>query len=81
MYTMLADSLNNSGWRVRLAACKTLPKLHKDINKDLCNKLLLCAWEDWSPAVRQAAAQALGETAHGKVENGCADILHITIKT
>lgn len=64
---MIADRLNDSGWRERLVACKTLPKLHGVINKDLCSKLLVCAWEDWSQAVRQAAAQALGQTAHGQV--------------
>ena len=65
--TMIADLLNNSDWRARLAACKTLAKLHKNINKDLCDKLLVCAWEDWRPAVRLAAAQTLGQSSHGKV--------------
>lgn len=79
---MIADLLNHSGWRERLAACKVLSKVHTDINKDMRCKLLLCAWEDWSPAVRQAATQALGHTAHGKVDDterivvNCLSYLH-----
>jgi len=34
--------------------------------QDLCSKLVVLTWEDWSPEVRQAAAQALGLSGHGK---------------
>lgn len=64
---MLAEQLNNSGWQERLAACQMLHRLHGGINKDVCSKLVVLVWEDWSPEVRQAAAQALGLTGHGKV--------------
>ena len=64
---MLADQLNNSGWQQRLAACNVLPLLHGSIKRDVCSKLLVMAWEDWSPEVRQEAAKALGRTCHGKV--------------
>ena len=64
---MVADYLNNSGWQERLAACNLLPMLHNGINRDLCDKLLVLTWEDWSPEVKQAASRALGLTSHGKV--------------
>ena len=64
---MLVDRLNTSGWKERLITCRTLSRLHGNMSKDLCSKLLVCVWEDWSPEVRQAAAQALGHTGHGKV--------------
>ena len=35
--------------------------------QDLCFKLVVLSWEDWSPEVRQAAAIALGLTGHAKV--------------
>ena len=36
-------------------------------SQDLCFKLVVLSWEDWSPEVRQAAAIALGQTGHAKV--------------
>lgn len=67
VHTMLADQLNNSGWPERWTACNLLPKLHGGICKDHSSKLLLLAWDDWSPEVRQAAAKAIGLIGLGKV--------------
>lgn len=64
---MLADLLNNSGCQERLAACNILPLLQGTISKDMCSKLVVLVWEDWNPEIRDAAAKALGKTAHGKV--------------
>ena len=67
VHVLLAEQLNSSGWQERLAVCQMLHRLYGGINKDLCSKLVVLTWDDWSPEVRQAAAQALGLTGHGKV--------------
>ncbi len=74
---MLADRLNASSWRERLITCRTLSHLHGNMSKDLCSKLLVCVWEDWSPEVQQAAAQSLGLTGHGKVRGHHSDHTHL----
>ena len=37
--------------------------------QDVSGRLVVMSWEDWSSTVRDAAAQALGKTGHGKVRN------------
>ncbi|XP_072283750.1 HEAT repeat-containing protein 4 [Pyxicephalus adspersus] len=64
--SLLGEALNRSNWRDRIVACRVLSRLHKDISRDLKNKLNHLMWNDWSPAVRSAAAKALGSLGQGK---------------
>ncbi|XP_051502420.1 HEAT repeat-containing protein 4 [Myxocyprinus asiaticus] len=57
--SLLAEELNSANWKTRVQACHSIAQLNFPINKDICNKLMYIMWNDWSPAVRQAAAQAL----------------------
>ncbi|KAK3595827.1 hypothetical protein CHS0354_014647 [Potamilus streckersoni] len=66
VHSMVAEQLNSSSWRHKVIACKILPTLHGDINKDITNKLADLMWNDWNAEVRHAAAQCLGKTGHGR---------------
>ena len=79
MHSLLADQLNNSGWRERLAACTVVPLLHHSVNKDLCTKLLTLTWDDWSTEVQHAAAKALGGTSHAKVGKALGGTSHAKV--
>ena len=46
------------------------------VSQDVSGRLVGLAWNDWSPDVRTAAAQALGQTGHGKV---CLLHLHLLL--
>ena len=35
--------------------------------QDVCDKLVVLMWTDWSPEVRDMAAEALGKLGKGKV--------------
>ena len=35
--------------------------------QDVCDKLVVLMWKDWSPEVRDVAAEALGKLGKGKV--------------
>lgn len=59
--SLLAEELNSANWRTRVQACTSFAQLRSQINKDLCNKLIHMMWNDWSCAVRHAAALALSE--------------------
>ncbi|XP_058605964.1 HEAT repeat-containing protein 4 isoform X2 [Onychostoma macrolepis] len=59
--SLLAEELNSANWRTRVQACTTIAQLRSPINKDLCNKLIYMMWNDWSCAVRHAAALALSK--------------------
>ena len=37
------------------------------------------SWDDWSPDVRMAAAQALGTTGHAKVSANLTQLCHLTV--
>ena len=43
--------------------------LSHSLPQDVCHHLVVMSWEDWSPAVRDAASQALGKTGHGNVNS------------
>ncbi|XP_052772793.1 HEAT repeat-containing protein 4-like isoform X2 [Mya arenaria] len=66
VHCMVAEQLNSSSWRHKVIACKILPTLSGDINKDITNKLSDLMWNDWHSEVRRAAAQCLGKTGHGR---------------
>ncbi|XP_018417700.1 PREDICTED: HEAT repeat-containing protein 4 [Nanorana parkeri] len=66
VHSLLGEALNRSNWKDRIVACRTLSHLHGDIRKDLKNKLNHLMWNDWSPAVRWAAAKVLGSLGQGK---------------
>ncbi|XP_052225265.1 HEAT repeat-containing protein 4-like isoform X2 [Dreissena polymorpha] len=66
VHSMVAEQLNSSSWRHKIIACKILPTLRGDINKDITNKLSDLMWNDWQVDVRRAAAQCLGKTGHGR---------------
>ncbi|XP_031746830.1 HEAT repeat-containing protein 4 isoform X3 [Xenopus tropicalis] len=66
VHAMLGEALNNGNWRDRVLACRALSQLHGHGNQDLRNKLNYLMWEDWSPAVKQAAARSLGIMGCGK---------------
>ncbi|KAK7153152.1 hypothetical protein R3I93_011148 [Phoxinus phoxinus] len=59
--SLLAEELNSANWRTRVQACTSIAQLRSQINKDLCNKLIHMMWNDWSCAVRHAAALALSK--------------------
>ncbi|XP_009291427.2 HEAT repeat-containing protein 4 [Danio rerio] len=59
--SLLAEELNNANWTARVQACNSIAKLKSPINKDVCTKLLHVMWNDWSGAVRHAAALALSK--------------------
>ncbi|XP_056333236.1 HEAT repeat-containing protein 4 [Danio aesculapii] len=59
--SLLAEELNNANWNARVQACNSIAKLKSPINKDVCTKLLHVMWNDWSCAVRHAAALALSK--------------------
>ncbi|XP_077096022.1 HEAT repeat-containing protein 4 isoform X2 [Siphateles boraxobius] len=59
--SLLAEELNSVNWRTRVQACTIIAQLRSQINKDLCNKLIHMMWNDWSCAVRHAAALALSK--------------------
>ncbi|XP_075701082.1 HEAT repeat-containing protein 4 isoform X2 [Rhinoderma darwinii] len=66
IHVMLAESLNSGNWRERVMSCKALSLLHGNISQVVKNKLSHLMWNDWSPAVRGAAAKALGTLDQGK---------------
>lgn len=66
IYSLLGEALNRSNWKDRIVACRALSRLHGDTSRDLKNKLSHLMWNDWSPAVRWAAAKALGSLGQGK---------------
>ncbi|XP_070540803.1 HEAT repeat-containing protein 4-like isoform X2 [Ptychodera flava] len=66
VHSMVAEQLNSTSWKQRVIACKILPRLHGQINKDLTHKLSNLMWHDWHQEVRKIAAQTLGRTGHGK---------------
>ncbi|XP_053407054.1 uncharacterized protein LOC123546772 isoform X2 [Mercenaria mercenaria] len=66
VHSMVAEQLNSSSWRHKIIACKILPTLRGDINRDITNKLTDLMWNDWHSEVRRAAAQCLGKTGHGR---------------
>ncbi|CAH1785083.1 unnamed protein product [Owenia fusiformis] len=66
VHSMISEQLNSSSWRHKIIACKLLPKLHGQINKDLAQKLANLMWNDWHSEVRKVAAQTLGKCGHGK---------------
>ncbi|KAL4231204.1 HEAT repeat-containing protein 4 [Mactra antiquata] len=66
VHAMVAEQLNSSSWRHKVIACKILPTLKGDINKDITNKLSDLMWNDWHAEVRRASAQCLGKTGHGR---------------
>ena len=37
------------------------------VSQDVCDKLVVLMWKDWSPEVRDIAAEALGKLGKGKV--------------
>lgn len=49
-----------------MIVCKTLPLLHKSLNRDLLRKLIHIMWNDPHKQVRIAASQVLGKTGNGK---------------
>ncbi|XP_050989475.1 HEAT repeat-containing protein 4 isoform X2 [Labeo rohita] len=59
--SLLAEELNSANWRTRVQACTSIAQLRSPLNKDLCNKLIYMMWNDWSSAVRHAAALALSK--------------------
>ncbi|KAL1258323.1 hypothetical protein QQF64_011567 [Cirrhinus molitorella] len=59
--SLLAEELNSANWGTRVQACTSISQLRSPINKDLCNKLIYMMWNDWSCAVRHAAALALSK--------------------
>ncbi|XP_042630547.1 HEAT repeat-containing protein 4 isoform X1 [Cyprinus carpio] len=59
--SLLAEELNSANWITRVQACTSIAQLRSPINKDLCNKLIYMMWNDWSGAVRHAAALALSK--------------------
>ncbi|XP_078515785.1 HEAT repeat-containing protein 4 [Lissotriton helveticus] len=63
--SLLADRLNSSNWKDRIVACRTLARLKAHATQDVKNKLVHLLWNDWSGAVRQAAAHALGHLGLG----------------
>ncbi|XP_052009936.1 HEAT repeat-containing protein 4 [Xyrauchen texanus] len=64
--SLLAEELNCANWKTRVQACNSIAQLNGPINKDICNKLMYIMWNDWSTAVRQAAAQALSKLDVGR---------------
>ncbi|KAM5129341.1 HEAT repeat-containing protein 4 [Mantella aurantiaca] len=66
IYSLLGEALNRSNWKDRIVACRALSRLHGNISRDVKNKLNHVMWKDWSPAVRWAAAKALGGLDQGK---------------
>ncbi|KAK7109002.1 hypothetical protein V1264_013121 [Littorina saxatilis] len=66
VHCLVAEQLNSSSWRYRVIACKILPALYGNINKDITHKLTELMWHDWHTEVRRAAAQCLGKTSHGR---------------
>jgi hypothetical protein len=69
VYSMLLEQLNSKSSHERYITCHLLPLLHGGINRDVCNRLVTMSWDDWSPDVKMAAAQALGRTGHAKVKH------------
>ncbi|XP_069494875.1 HEAT repeat-containing protein 4 [Ambystoma mexicanum] len=67
VHTLLADRLNSSNWKDRILACRALSRIHGHATQDMKNKLVHLMWNDWSSAVRQAAAQVLGRMGLGIV--------------
>ncbi|GFN92089.1 heat repeat-containing protein 4 [Plakobranchus ocellatus] len=66
VHCMVAEQLNSSSWRHRVIACKIIPTLFGSINRDIAQKLSQLMWHDWHVEVRNAAAQCLGKTSHGR---------------
>jgi len=66
VHSLLAEQLNSSNYKVRAAVCNVLCQTRGEINHDLVNKLKKMMSQDWSSQVRQAAAQTLGRTGHGR---------------
>ncbi|KAM4690517.1 HEAT repeat-containing protein 4 [Rhinophrynus dorsalis] len=66
VHAMLGGALTNRNWRDRVVACRALSQLRGSVSRDVRNKLNYVMWEDWSPAVREAAARALGKMGHWK---------------
>jgi HEAT repeat protein len=67
VYATVCEQLNSSGWQERLTACTVLPMLSGSVTKDVCDKLIVLMWQDWSSEVRHMAAEALGKLGRGKL--------------
>lgn len=77
VHSMLGEQLNDCSWRRRVMACKCLPKLHGELNRDLQNKLVHLLWSDTEDEVRHAAGQALGKCGYAKlVHDRLRDVLN-----
>lgn len=59
---MTGEYLNSEDERLKILACKLLPSLRRNINKDLTEKLIYLMWDDSNKNVRKIAAQTLGKT-------------------
>ncbi|XP_071971820.1 HEAT repeat-containing protein 4 isoform X1 [Engystomops pustulosus] len=66
IHAMLGEALNSGNWGERIMSCKVLSILNGNISQGVKNKLSQLMWNDWSPAVRGAAAKALGQLDQGK---------------
>ncbi|XP_056402448.1 HEAT repeat-containing protein 4 [Hyla sarda] len=66
IHAMLGEALNSGNWGERVMSCKALSTLHGNISQGVKDKLSHLMWNDWSPAVRGAAAKALGKLDQGK---------------
>ncbi|KAM3920363.1 HEAT repeat-containing protein 4 [Leptodactylus fuscus] len=66
IHSMLGEALSSGKWGERILSCKVLSVLQGKINQGVKNKLSHLMWNDWSPAVRGAAAKALGKLDQGK---------------
>jgi hypothetical protein len=63
---MIGEYLNSDETRERILACKVLPSLRRNLNKDLTEKLVHLMWNDTDKNVRKVAAQTLGRTGRGQ---------------
>ncbi|KAG9481337.1 hypothetical protein GDO78_010531 [Eleutherodactylus coqui] len=66
IHALLGEVLNSANWEERVTSCNALSVLHGTINQGVKNTLSHLMWNDWSPAVRGAAAKALGKLDQGK---------------
>ncbi|XP_069806087.1 HEAT repeat-containing protein 4 [Dendropsophus ebraccatus] len=66
VHAMLGEALNSGNWGERIMSCKALSILHGTISQGVKSKLSHLMWNDWSNAVRGAAAKALGKLDQGK---------------
>ncbi|XP_040267239.1 HEAT repeat-containing protein 4 isoform X1 [Bufo bufo] len=66
IHALLGEALNSGKWGEKMISCKALSLLHGNISQGVKEKLSHLMWNDWSPAVRRAAAKALGKLNQGK---------------